>query len=231
MTKNRGKTMTLESSKTLGGVGAILILVGTLATSYSYGVITLVGVILVFIALNGLANFYKERSIFSYAIYSLVAGIVGVVASVAAILYIIFDTKTFTNLLEKLYPNWNGNWSTIGSAISGHTAQTANITTGDITSIIGAVFLVLVILWVFAIVAAFFARRSLKTLSTKTSVGLFSTGGLLLLIGAFLTIIGIGFILMWIAALLIAIAFFQIKPQSEQPVTTMTPPPSTPTPV
>ena len=71
----------------------------------------------------------------------------------------------------------------------------------------------------------------LKTLSAKASVGLFSTAALLLLIGAFLTIVVIGFILMWIAVLLIAIAFFQIKPQPEQPVATVTPPPSTPTPV
>jgi uncharacterized membrane protein len=224
--------MTLESSKTLGGVGAILILVGTLVTSYSYGVITLVGAILVLIALNGLANYYKERSIFSNAIYSLVAGIVGVVAAGVTVLYIIFDTTILTGFLEKLYPNWNGSWSTLSSAISGRTPQTANITTGDVASIVGAIFLVLVILWVLAIVAAFFARRSLKTLSTKTNVGLFSTGGLLLLIGAFLTIVfGLGFILMWVAALLIAIAFFQIKLEAEQPTATVVAPPLTPTPV
>jgi uncharacterized membrane protein len=224
--------MTLESNKTLGGVGAILILVGTLVTSFTYGVIILVGVILVFIALNGLANYYKERSIFSNAIYSLVAGIVGVVAAVATVLYIIFDTTILTSFLEKLYPNWNGSWSTLSSAVSGRTPQTANITAGDISSVVGAIFLVLVILWVFAIVAGFFARRSLKTLSTKANVGLFSTGGLLLLIGAFLTILfGLGFILMWVAALLIAIAFFQIKSEAEQPPATVVPPPSTPTPV
>ena len=222
--------MTLESSKNLGGIGAILILVGSLVTTYTFGVLDLIGVILVFIALNGLANYYKERGIFTNAIYSLVAGIVGVVAAAAAALYIIFDTTILTNLLQDLYPSWNGSWSTI-SSLRGMTPVTSNITTGDVTSALGAIFLVLVILWVFAIVAAFFARRSLKTLSSKASVGLFSTASLLLIIGAFLTIIFIGVILMWIAVLLIAIAFFQIKPQPEQPAATMAPPPSTPTPV
>jgi hypothetical protein len=33
---------------------------------------------------------------------------------------------------------------------------------------------------------------------------------------------------MWIAVLLFAIAFFQIKPQPEQPAPTMGPPPPTP---
>ncbi len=229
-TRNLGKKrMTLESSKTLGGVGAILILIGSLVTQYTFGIVDLIGVILVFVALNGLANYYKERGIFTNAIYSLVAGIVGIVVAAAAALYIIFDTTILTKLIQDIYPTWNGSWSTITS-LRGMTPVTSNIPIGDVTSALGAVFLVLVVLWVFAIVAAFFARRSLKTLSSKASVGLFSTAALLLLIGAFLTIIFIGAILMWIAVLLIAIAFFQIKPQPEQPPVTVAPPPSTPTP-
>jgi uncharacterized membrane protein len=220
--------MSLESSKTLGGVGAILILAGSLVTTYTFGVLTLIGVILVFIALNGLANYYKERSIFTNAIYSLVAGIVGVVVSASAALYIIFDTTILTNLLRNIYPNWNGSWSTI-SSLRGMTPNTSNISISNVTSALGAIFLVLVILWVFAIVAVLFVRRSLKTLSSKANVGLFSTAALLLLIGALLTVIFIGALLMWIAVLLIAIAFFQIKPLPEQPAASMAPPPSTPT--
>ena len=37
--KQREKTMTLESSKNLGGIGAILILVGSLVTTYTFGII------------------------------------------------------------------------------------------------------------------------------------------------------------------------------------------------
>jgi uncharacterized membrane protein len=222
--------MSFESNKTLGGIGAILILIGSIVTSYTFGVLTLIGVILVFIALNGLANYYKERGIFTNAIYSLVAGIVGVVAAASAALYIVFDTTILTNLLRNIYPTWNGSWSTI-SSLRGMTPNTSNISVSNVTSALGAIFLVLVILWVFAIVAAFFARRSLKTLSSKANVSLFSTASLLLIIGAVLTIIFIGAILIWIAVLLIAIAFFQIKPQPEQPPATMAPPPSTPTPI
>jgi uncharacterized membrane protein len=61
-------------------------------------------------------------------------------------------------------------------------------------------------------------------------LGLFSTAGLLLLIGAVLIIaFGLGAILMWIAVLLLAIAFFQIKPQIEQPVAASQYPPPTST--
>jgi uncharacterized membrane protein len=77
---------------------------------------------------------------------------------------------------------------------------------------------VFIILWVFAIIATFFVRRSLGTLSAKSGVGLFSTAGLLLFVGAVLIILlGIGLILIWISMLLLAIAFFRIKPQQEQP--------------
>jgi uncharacterized membrane protein len=222
--------MTLESSKNLGGIGAILMFIGLIPIPGGQpflGIIALVGFILVLIALHGLANYYKENGIFSNALYGFIAGIVGIVVAGTAIFYIIFDTTILTNLLYKIYPGWNGNWS----SLAGLTPTTSNITFSDVTPILGALFLVLVILWIFVIIAAFFARRSLKTLSVKASVGLFSTAALLLFIGAFLTIIFIGFILIWIAVLLIAIAFFQIKSQPEQPVATMAPPPSTPTPV
>ena len=56
--------------------------------------------------------------------------------------------------------------------------------------------------------------------SEKTGVGLFGTTGLLILIGAVLTIIGIGFILLWIALILLTVSFFSIKTQAAQPPTT-----------
>jgi uncharacterized membrane protein len=79
------------------------------------------------------------------------------------------------------------------------------------------IIVVFIVLWLFSIVSAFFIRRSLGTLSTKSGVGLFSMAGLLLLIGAVLIILfGIGLILIWISALLLAIAFFKIRPQQTQ---------------
>jgi len=40
---------------------------------------------------------------------------------------------------------------------------------------------------------------------------MFATTGLLILIGAILTIIGIGIILLWISWILLAVAFFEIR--------------------
>jgi uncharacterized membrane protein len=119
----------------------------------------------------------------------------------------------------KLYPTWNGDWSTITS-LSGMTPNTNNIALGDVIPFISAALVIIVILWVFAIIATLLYRRSLKQLSAKTNVGLFSTTGMLLLIGAVLIIaLGFGLLLIWIAALILAIAFFTMKPQETQPPT------------
>jgi len=221
--------MTLESSKTLGGIGAILLFIGaiTFFVEPFLAILGLIGIILVLVALHDLANNYKESGIFNNALFSFIAGIVGLVATGITVVYLFFYTTIFTDFLHVIYPTWNGDWTTL----TGLTPNTSNITASDAAPILESFLLVLVVLWIFSIIATFFARRSLKVLSAKASVGLFSTAALLLLIGGFLVIVGIGFILMLIALLLIAIAFFQIKPQPEQPVATMAPSPSMPTPV
>jgi len=76
---------------------------------------------------------------------------------------------------------------------------TLDIIWPHITAIIGS----LILLFVFVVVASVFLRRSLIIVSEKTGVRLFGTTGLLILIGAVLTIIGIGFILLWIALILL----------------------------
>ena len=214
--------MTLESSKNLGGIGAILLFIGVIPFVQFLWVIGLVGVILVLVALHGLANYYRESGIFSNAIYGLVAGVVGGVIAVAVAIFTVLTS--LTDFIHALYPDWNGDWTTL----QGLTPNTANVTPSDILPFVAGIFLVIAVVWIFAIIAAFFTRRSLKLLSSKSSVGLFSTAGLLLLIGAALIIIfGLGLILVWISALILAIAFFTMKPQ-EPLVATAAPPPPTP---
>lgn len=218
--------MSIESNKNFGGIGAILLFIGVIPYGQPYtGIIALVGLILFLVALYGFANIYKERGIFNNFIYGIIAGIVGAV--IAGVVVVVSVLTTLANLLYQIFPGWNGDWLTL----SGLIPNTSNITMGAVLPLLVGLLSVFLVLWIFAVVAAFFARRSLNALSAKTSVGLFSTAALLLLIGAFLTIVLIGLLLVWIAVLLIAIAFFQIKAPPEQPVTTMAPPPSTPTPV
>jgi uncharacterized membrane protein len=204
--------MAIETSKTLGGVGAILMFIGIIPVINTYGVIEIIGLILVMVALYNLASYYAERGIFNGALYGLIAGIVGgVIAVGTVILTVLTSLKDF---LYTIFPDWNGDWT----ALSGLTPNTSNLSLDSITPFLTGLFVALIILWVFAIIGSFFVRRSLISLSAKSGVGLFSTAGLLLLIGAVLIIaFGIGFILMWISALILAIAFFTMKPQQSQP--------------
>jgi uncharacterized membrane protein len=213
--------MTLESSKNLGGIGAILLFIGVIALFVQplLAIIGLVGVILILVALHDLASYYKESGIFNNALYGVIAGIVGVVVVVVGVVAVILSS--LTDFLYQLYPGWNGDWA----SLSGLTPNT-NIDFTTLYSFFAGIFAVLVILWIFAIIAAFFVRRSLKQVSDKSNVGMFGTAGLLLLIGAIIPVIGL--ILMWIAVLLLAIAFFNLKPEEQPMATATSPPPPTP---
>jgi uncharacterized membrane protein len=209
--------MELQTSKTLGGIGAILMFIGIIPYISYYGVIELIGLILVMIALYSFASHYKEAGIFNNALYGLIIGIVGGVVAVAAL--IITVLTSLTDFLYAVFPDWNGDWT----ALSGLTPNPSNLSLESLVPLLSGIIAVLVILWVAAIISAFFIRRSLGTLSAKSGIGYFSIAGLLILIGAILTIVLVGLLLIWIAFILLAVAFFSIK---AEPASTA-PPPST----
>jgi len=204
--------MTLESSKTLGGIGAILMVIGPLAGGYT-GIIGLVGLILVLVAFNGLADYYKERRMFNNAIFGVLATIIGVVIAVAVIVTAAFGILSVLGIHMSNWTDWtalqNFNWQnfTNWSALAPY---------------IAAIVAAWVVLVLFLVVAAIFLRRSLDTLSEKSDTHMFATTGLLLLIGAALTLIGIGLVLLWVALILLAVSFFQIRTEPTQPQTTTT---------
>ena len=224
--------MTIETSKNLGGIGAILLFVAAIL-SFIYPTATfivgIIGVILVLVALHGLGSIYGDGSIFKNALYGFIIVIVGIVVTVvAAIAAVLANVSNLKAFIQMIYPSWDGDLSSLPS-LSGVTPNTSNLNPTDVLSLLGGiiatVLVIGIIIWVVAIVASFLVRRSLKQVSLKSSIGLFGTAGLLLLIGAVLIIaFGFGLILMWIAALLLAIAFFQLKPG--EPVAS--PPPPTP---
>ena len=200
--------MTLETNKILGGLGAILLFISALPISSFMGILGLIGVVLILVSLYGLAGYYKEPKIFRNALYGIITGIVGVV--IAAIVLFVLLWASMQTLMYQLYPNWDGN----PASLSGFVPDASAIQNMDINTLftiaIGFIA-ILVIIWVSAIIASIFIRRSLGHLSDKSSVGLFRTAGLLFLIGACLTIVLIGIILMWIAVLLLAMGFLQLK--------------------
>jgi uncharacterized membrane protein len=65
--------MTFESSKTLGGLGAILLFIAApllLILPIATLIVGIVGAIMLLIGLNGLANYYKERGILNNSLHA-----------------------------------------------------------------------------------------------------------------------------------------------------------------
>lgn len=213
--------MEFNTTKTLGGVGALLLFISTLlspaATGIGSGVIGLVGFILLIISVSGLSNYYKEPGIFKNFLYGTIAGVVGVIALAVTTITIIL--ATFTDLFYDLFPGWNGDWASLGQINPAEV--NVDISMSTVGTLLAAALIALVIMFVFILIVAIFYRRSLNLLRTKSGVGLFGTTGTVLLVGAVLIIIfGLGLILVWIATLLLAIAFFQLQPQQMQTTTT-----------
>ena len=207
--------MTLQSNKTLGGVGALLMVISPFLVSGFTLLVGLVGLILVLIAVKGLSDHYNEPSIFNNSLYGVILSIVGVVVFVAALFVIALSF--FRDVLGV----------ELSTAFSDPTAfanieWTEAMILDNLRDHVAALVGSLVVLFVFILVSAIFYRKSLTTLAEKTGVGRFGTAGLLILIGAVLTIIVVGFLLIWVAEILLIVAFFQIREEPTQP------PPMTP---
>jgi uncharacterized membrane protein len=196
--------MTLQSNKTFGGVGALLMVISPFLVSGFSLVVGLVGLILVLIAVKGLSDHYKDASIFNNLLYGVILGIVGVVVFVAALF--VTALSFFRNVLGiELSTAFSD--PTAFSNIDWTEAMVFDNLMTHVAALVGS----LVMLFIFVVVTAIFYRKSLTTLAEKTGVGLFGTVGLLLLVGAVLTIIVIGFLLIWVAYILLTVAFFQIR--------------------
>jgi uncharacterized membrane protein len=206
--------MDMTTSKYLGGIGALLIFIGILPQINAFGVLPLVGIILVLAALYGLADAYKERGIFNNALYGSIIGIAGV-AIIVAVIFL-----TLVSFLQTIFPSWNGDWTTLQNINPADVATNINLNT--VGPFIASFLIALVLLFLIAIAVAFFYRKSYNLLASKTGTGLFRTAGTLLLVGAIFTIIILGLILIWISMLLLAIAFFSMRTQQPPPTPTQT---------
>jgi len=150
----------------------------------------IIGIILLFIGMKRLSEYYNDPSIYQQAIKGLIFGIIGGIAASAL---------SVTSLMS---------WFTIAPA----TGLLAAVGTIIITVVI------LIVAFVFYLLMAMNFRRAFNTLAARSGEHGFQTAGTLLFWGAVLTLIGVGLLLIWIAWLVAALAFFALKP-------TQTPPP------
>jgi len=167
--------LNFEPSKSLSGVGAILVAIGSFVP-----VLAIVGIILVLIGLKGLAEVYGEKAIFQNALYGLIFEVV----AAAAFCFVL-----------------------IGALLGG-------LATLSLIAFLAGFGLALIVAFIFSILAAYFYKKSFDLLSSKSGERLFGTAGLLMLIGAVLTIVLVGALIMLVAWILAAVAFFSLKPSA-----------------
>jgi uncharacterized membrane protein len=93
--------------------------------------------------------------------------------------------------------------------------------------VILSIIATLAVLWIVIVISSIFLMRSFELTATKTGVQMFSTAGKLYFVGAILVIILVGILVIFIAEILTAVAFFSISvPEAEahtssQPSTTV----------
>lgn len=176
----------LSQAKTLGGVGSILVLLGAVP---SVGfVLAIIGFILILVAVKNVSESINEPAIFNDIIIAVLMAIVGLVVFGVIVVAAIFSFLSVGNI--------------------------GTVTTGNVPSgVLGAVGLLivgLVVVWVFYLVSAIFLRRGYDKIGTRLNVNMFHITGLLYLIGAALTIVIVGFLIILIAEILQIVAFFSI---------------------
>jgi uncharacterized membrane protein len=175
--------VTIESYRTLGGIGAVLTVLGAVSsvlsifqyanpTSLNIGVLGVsgivsglgfIGFILFLVAMYGFSREYQERRIFNLIIYGIVITIVAAVIALA--IWLVF-------FLANILPNLNPNPSTdIQSLIAPY--LTPIIATFGFVGLINIVFNV----------------RAFNLLADKSKAPLFRTGAKVLLLGGLLTVV------------------------------------------
>ena len=152
----------LESNKNLAGIGSILLM---------FPVLSIVGIILLYVGIKGLSEYYKDESIMRYAVRGFIFLFISAVAIAVALPLLIISGMFSVFILGPLG---------IGFGL---------------LSFLFAIVLV----FIFYVIAAMNLRKSFNSLAQKSGEHMFETAGTLLFIGSILTILLVGFLLIFIA--------------------------------
>jgi uncharacterized membrane protein len=159
----------LSQAKTLGGVGSILVFIPF---------VSIVGFILVIIAVKEISDDLHDSTIFNHL---LIAAVTGIVGAFAGGFFVVF--------------------SAVGLVAHFNAAALVGVAAG------------LFIVWVALVISAVFFKRAYDTMGEKLGVGTFKTAATLYLVGAALTIVIVGFFILFVAQILQAVAYFSIPDQ------------------
>ena len=186
----------LSETKVYGGIGAILMLIGSFIP-YGGPIISIIGLVLIFIAVKAISEITKDDDIFRNYLMHFIFTILAIVA-IIVIMIIAFGAAggfswitELTELQSEDITDFNTFWDLFGDMI------------------VGAI-VALVVGWILAIISALYLRKSYNNIAEHTKVSTFKTTGTIYLIGAITLIILIGFLIIFIAKIIEIIAYFSI---------------------
>lgn len=183
-----------EHSKTLAGVGAILLLLGFVP--YAGWVLAIVGVVLLVIGMKELAKYYQDQNVYQNTLTGVKFYVVAVVAAAAAIVAVMIGIASATDFTFKNFV------PTVGFGVG-----------------VAALLAGLVVAFVFYVLAASHLKRALDSLAQKSGESSFATAGTLLWIGSILTIVLVGLVLILVAWIFATMGFFSMKSRQYQQFT------------
>lgn len=183
-----------EHSKTLAGVGAILLLLGFVP--YAGWVLAIVGVVLLVIGMKELSKYYQDQNVYQNTLTGVKFYVVAVVAAAAAIVAVMIGVASATDFTFKNFV------PTVGFGVG-----------------VAALLAGLVVAFVFYVLAASHLKRALDSLAQKSGESSFATAGTLLWIGSILTIVLVGLVLIFVAWIFVTMGFFSMKSRQYQQFT------------
>ncbi|MGA7912600.1 MAG: DUF996 domain-containing protein [Candidatus Dormiibacterota bacterium] len=160
-------------------------------------ILGIAGFVMMLVAVKYIADDLNERKVFNNMMTAVILSIAGVVVGSLVVLGTVlnaFLNDYFTG------PNF---------------APSTSVTTAQWIAFGSAIGLGLLGAWVFFLVSAVFLRRSYKTIGSKLGVDMFGRAGLLYLVGAATIIVAVGFVILFVAQILTAVAFFSIHEQQK----------------
>ena len=178
-----------QYSKTLAMEGSILLILGLVP--YVGWVLGIIGVVLLLRGMREFANYYQDTQIYTNALTGVKFYIVALIALAVSAAGFIVGLVTM-NL---------------------DTVPTVGV--GNVLALtLGVAFLF--VAFIFNVLAATHLKRAFNTLAQKSGEHSFETAGTLLWIGAILTIVFIGILLIFVAWIFATIGFFTIRPPEQQ---------------
>jgi len=180
----------LSEAKILGGIGALLMLLGGFILP---GIGAIIGLILLFIAVKYITKETKDQSIFDNYLMHFICSIIAIVAVVVIFFLSIGGfSLTFFKALESMqFTDFNSVWNFFAPYI--------------IWWIVA-----LLIGWIFLTISALYLRKCYNSIADHTKINTFKTTGLIYFIGAITSIIGIGFIILLVAKIFEIVAYFSL---------------------